>query len=92
MRAAQAILGLLGSTFLFSAQTVLPQNETVSPGDSVTTSTASVAPGGVPGFRDDHGPRWRVELPRPQVPPLNRQKSLSCSFSRSGSHGNPETV
>jgi hypothetical protein len=61
MRAAQAILGFVGFTFLFSAQTVLPQNETVSPRDSVTTSTASVAPAGVPGFFGRHGRGWGHE-------------------------------
>jgi hypothetical protein len=61
MRAAQAILGFVGFTLLFSAQTVLSQNETVSPRESVATSNASVAPAGASGFFGRHGRGWGRE-------------------------------
>jgi hypothetical protein len=61
MRAVQAILGFVGLTFLFSAQTVLAQNETVSPRDTVAPVAAPVGPVGARGFFGGHGRGWGHE-------------------------------
>jgi hypothetical protein len=63
MRTAQSMLGFVGFTLLFSTQTALAQNGTVSPRiDSVAPVTTPVTPDeiGTPRFFGGHG-RWGNE-------------------------------